>query len=225
MYGWLKKIADNRESGSVATGFRLKRMEFFKKLVAPLPKPVKILDVGGTDIFWERMGLAGDGRYQIVFLNTDSMPPVRYDNLTGMSGDARDLSQFKDRSFDVVFSNSVIEHVGGPEDRIKMASEVRRVGSRYFVRTPNKWFPIEPHFLFPFFQFLPLRAKVFLLRRFHLGWYQKQPDRQKAEELARSIELLTRRDLAALFPGGAVREEKCFGLVKSFTIYHGFEAR
>ena len=60
---------------------------------------------------------------------------------------------FKDKSFDAVFSNSVIEHVGTFEDQKMMANEVIRVTNFYFIQTPNLYFPIEPHFLVPFFQF------------------------------------------------------------------------
>jgi 2-polyprenyl-3-methyl-5-hydroxy-6-metoxy-1,4-benzoquinol methylase len=73
------------------------------------------------------------------------------------------MPQFQNDEFDIVFSNSVIEHVGSYEEQNLMASEVRRVGKRYFIQTPNLFFPIEPHFLFPFFQFLPLDYRVTLI--------------------------------------------------------------
>ena len=104
-----------------------------------------------------------------------------------------------------------------------MAEEVRRVGKRYFVQTPNRYFPIEPHFLIPWFQFLPLTVKVFLIRDFNLGWYPKTRDRQKALARVTSINLLSRRELKALFPTARVYQEKFFGLTKSFVAYEGFD--
>ncbi|HWS70973.1 MAG TPA: class I SAM-dependent methyltransferase, partial [Thermoanaerobaculia bacterium] len=64
-------------------------------------------------------------------------------------------------------SNSVLEHVA---DMPAMAREIRRVGRRWYVQTPNRWFPVEPHFLVPFFQFLPIATRAWLLTRFDLGW-------------------------------------------------------
>lgn len=76
-----------------------------------------------------------------------------------MAADGRRLP-FESGSFDWVFSNAVIEHVGGWEDQRRFAGEIRRVASRgYFVTTPNRYFPLEPHTLLPFYQFLPVRLQ------------------------------------------------------------------
>jgi len=105
-----------------------------------------------------------------------------------------------------VFSNSVIEHV--PQDlQAAFAAEISRVGQRYFVQTPNRNFPIEPHYQFPFFQFLPLRLQRALNRRFTLGWQKKG----EWEE----ITLLSARQLKRLFPDAEIHRERIFGLTKS----------
>lgn len=65
--------------------------------------------------------------------------------LTYVSGDACCAPQYPDKSFDVVFSNSVIEHVGDDEKQAQFALEVRRIGKSYWVQTPSKYFPIEAH--------------------------------------------------------------------------------
>ena len=63
---------------------------------------------------------------------------------------------FRDGAFDIVFSNAVIEHVeGGMQDRF--AKEIQRVGKRYFVATPNRWFPLETHSKRLFMHWLPHR--------------------------------------------------------------------
>ena len=67
------------------------------------------------------------------------------------------------------FSNSVIEHVP-PQLQSKFAEEVARVATRYFVQTPNRYFPIEPHYQLPLFQFLPKGIRKALNKRFALGW-------------------------------------------------------
>lgn len=147
---------------------------------------------------------------------------VSHPNLFSIAGDARDLHQIKDHEFDIVFSNSVIEHVGTFSNQAQMANEVKRVGKRYFLQTPNQYFPIEPHFCVPFFQFFPNWTKVMLHSNFNLGWYEKVPNRKKAQDNVNSIQLLNKKRLKRLFPDAMLYEEKFFGLTKSFIVYKGF---
>ncbi|HII07127.1 MAG TPA: class I SAM-dependent methyltransferase [Methanotrichaceae archaeon] len=214
----LKKMLDVGRDDSVIMKIRLKRIAFFKDLVSPLSKPVKIIDVGGTELFWEKMGLADDANYQITILNL-SKTESHHLNIRLVIGDARDMKEFGDGNFDVAFSNSVIEHVGELAEQRQMAEEVMRVGKRYFVQTPNHSFPFEPHFLFPFFQFFPPALKVFMIRHFSLGWYPRIPEKEEATKAAKSIRLLRRREVADLFPDGKIRDEKLFGLTSSFIVY------
>jgi hypothetical protein len=131
------------------------------------------------------------------------------------------MPEFGDKQFDVVFSNSVIEHVGDFADQRRMADEVQRVGRRYYVQTPNRYFPMEPHFLFPLFGVLPIPVRAFLLRHLSLGWYTKIGDRAESFRVARSIRLLTRRELLSLFPGAQLVRERVAGLTKSYTVFGG----
>jgi 2-polyprenyl-3-methyl-5-hydroxy-6-metoxy-1,4-benzoquinol methylase len=141
--------------------------------------------------------------------------------VTSIAGDARSV-QADDSSSDVVFSNSVIEHVGTYQDQLQMAKEVCRVGRHYFVQTPNNYFPLEPHFLFPFFQFLPIRLRVLLLQNFNLGWFVKTPDQAKAMEIVEGIRLLSKREFVSLFPKASIYKEKVFGMTKSYVAYGGW---
>jgi hypothetical protein len=52
---------------------------------------------------------------------------------------------FRDGAFDWVFSNAVIEHVGGRESQLLFLREMRRVSRHVFFTTPNKYFPVESH--------------------------------------------------------------------------------
>jgi hypothetical protein len=133
------------------------------------------------------------------------------------------MREFGDQEFDVVFSNSVIEHVGTFADQQAMASEVRRVGRRYFVQTPNKYFPIEPHFLVPGFQFLPVRLRAGWLARRRIGWYPKAASYEAALAEVTQIRLLSLSEFQRLFPEGQLFRERFFGLTKSFVIYHGWK--
>jgi SAM-dependent methyltransferase len=214
------ELADHRDATSVAARLRAKRVEFFSGLLASVPRPLTILDVGGTAEFWERIGLS-ESDVEVIVLNLQtagvSRPGYRF-----IAGDARDLSAFPDQSIDIVYSNSVIEHVGGLDDQARMAREVRRVGKRYFVQTPNHRFPIEPHFVCPAFQYLPLAVRAFLLTKFRLGWFEREQDWNRALEAVSSIRLMTKREVGALFPEARFYEERFFGLAKSFTAYYGW---
>lgn len=217
----LFRPADNRYPDSLANRFRRRRFRLFRALLRPLPDPVRILDVGGTEGFWEQMGAAEDPSLEIVLLNIAEEAPDA-GNVEAIDGDARDLSRFDDDGFDVVFSNSVIEHLGTRADQERMAREVRRVGRRYFVQTPNRYFPVEPHFLFPGFQFLPVATRIALVRRFALGYHDALPDPEDARRAVEEIRLLGSRELRRLFPDAELYRERVLGLTKSLIAYGGW---
>ena len=222
--GVLKFLVDFERPGSPARRLRRRRFELFRSLLDRLGRPLSILDVGGTAQFWRTMGLGGEPGVDITLLNLDPPRETTGSGVRALQGDARDLSRFGDRSFDVVFSNSLIEHVGGPPDQERAAREMQRVGKAFFVQTPNRNFPLEPHFLFPFFQHLPVRTRVFLLTRFPLGWYGRIADPEEARRTVESVQLLDREHFASLFPGAVIWEERLFGLTKSFVAHRGFPA-
>jgi SAM-dependent methyltransferase len=217
----LKKITDNKDPSSLTSRLRRKRFSLFLSLLAKLQKPLCILDVGGTQRFWEVMNFPAVNDIHFTLLNLTQQPVTR-PNFSSLVGDARKLL-FPDRSFDIVFSNSVIEHLSGHEDKIKMAQEIRRVGKRYFVQTPNRYFPLEPHFIFPFFQFLPVEVRIWLLRHFNLGRFHRVANYQKAKSIIENISLLGRKEILELFPDATLFEEKIFGITKSFVLYAGWE--
>jgi ubiquinone/menaquinone biosynthesis C-methylase UbiE len=216
--GLLGKITDHQRTDTVAFRFRQKRYEFFKRLATSVGRPLKILDVGGTQTIWERIGFADQPDIQITILNIVPVP-VDHSNMTAIQGSACSMSQFLDRQFDIVFSNSVIEHVGGDREVRSMANEIRRVGKSYYVQTPNRYFPVEPHFVFPLFQFLPIRVRAALVHAFPLGWFPRIHDRKEAEAAVRSINLLSKSQVRSLFPDAETAEERIFGMTKSIQAY------
>lgn len=195
-------------------------MRVFHALTADLPRPLRILDVGGTEEFWKISFGNLDG-LNITLLNVKAANP-QDPHFTSITGDARSMPQFTAHQFDIVFSNSVIEHVGDWNQQWRMANEIRRVGKRFFVQTPNKLFPIEPHFLVPGFQFLPVSVRVAMVRRWKLGWWPRIPDKEAAQKEVESIRLLTKREVKKLFPEAIVGVERFAGLPKSFFAYRGF---
>ncbi|MDV2996460.1 MAG: hypothetical protein N4J56_006114 [Chroococcidiopsis sp. SAG 2025] len=217
----LHTITDVNNSDSLSNRMRSKRFEFFQQLVAPLPRPLSIIDIGGTSKFWEQCGWAGVDNFQITIVNL-KMSECEHSNIKVKIGDATNLVDYSDRSFDIAFSNSAIEHLFTFENQAAMAREVKRVGRTYWVQTPNYWFPIEPHFQFIGWQWLPTTVRVEILRRYACGRRGPYPDLEQARKNVREIRLMTRQELCQLFPNANIWEERFCGLVKSCIVYSGF---
>jgi hypothetical protein len=219
--GKVRKLADGSNPDSLSNRLRTKRFHLFESLIAPLSRPLRILDIGGTNEFWENRGWAGRDDVQIHMVNLTA-EKQKHANILSTAGDATDLGQFADRSFDVTFSNSVIEHLFTLENQKKMAREVRRVGKAYWVQTPNFWFPMEPHFHVPGWQWMPKSLRVALIRRWKCGWRGPCPDAEQARQLVTEVRLLSRNELAAVFPESRIVPEKFAGLTKSWIAIAGF---
>jgi hypothetical protein len=203
---------------------RRRRFSLFLSLLSEVQRPARVLDVGGTPEFWQLMGLSELEGVRITILNLQAHP-VSAPVFESVAGDARDLGRYADKSFDVVFSNSVIEHLGPAfSEQQRMANEIERVGRRYFVQTPNRYFPLEPHFLVPGFQFMPVWLRTWMVSRFDVGWYKRIADKTAARSEVESISLLSRKQLQVLFPNAVIYEEKLLGMSKSFVAFRGWDA-
>ena len=180
----------------------------------PLTAETRVLDIGGTPECWELIPV----RPRLVLLNT----PRAKDDLMGaaewVAGDGRALP-FRDGAFDVVFSNSVIEHVGGAASQERFAREVARVGRSFWVQTPNRWFPVEQHLLTPLVHWLPKPWQRAIVPRFTVWSALVRPsaDRKRfyLEHYLGDVKLLGARELAALFPGARLIRERFCGVTKS----------
>lgn len=206
--------ADNRNPQSLASRMRRQRTAWFAQLLAPFSEPVRVLDIGGTPSFWLLNAPTLPKRCEFTLLNLDTASTEGLAHACSVVGDARRMT-FANLEFDVAFSNSVIEHVGTLYDQMAMAREVRRVARAYFVQTPNRYFPLEPHFLFPLWQFLPLWFRTALHRRAQLGWMQRQPDALLARAGVEQIRLLNRTEMIRLFPDATMRDETLGPFTKS----------
>jgi hypothetical protein len=207
----IPKFADSTRADSLATRLRAERRRDFLDWMQPRPGQ-RLLDVGGQQRTWRDFAVP----CQVSILNLAA--PDGDGHCAWIQGDALNMP-FGDNSFDVVFSNSVIEHVGERAQQRRFAQEVQRVGKRYWVQAPNRNFPIEPHFLFPGFQFLPAALRVVIARYWPFSWDKHFGVSSAAiQESARSIRLPTAAELADFFGGGRIHREVVFGLTKSITI-------
>lgn len=177
-----------------------------------------VLDVGGSPLIWKFSGI----HPKLTFLN---LPPAINDGrgeATLVGGDGRMLP-FRDGAFDIVFSNSTIEHVGSRTDQKSFANEVARVGKRYWVQTPNRHFPFEMHVMLPFVHFLPRTWQRWVVTRF-TGWellvpHTKDVRRDYLEHFLTELRLLDTTDLQALFPQARIKRERFFGFSKALIAY------
>ena len=190
--------------------FRVARMRSFRAALHPT-ESTTILDVGGTASIWDMAGMQA----KVTLLNLSVPEGCAGDRYTCVAGSGTAL-QYPDASFDVAFSNSVIEHLQGNEERRAFARELRRVGRGLWVQTPARSFPFEPHLLAPFIHFLPSHWQRRLVRNF-TGWgLLTRPSAERADEVLRGIRLLGFDTMRELFPDCEIRVERFLGLAKSY---------
>jgi hypothetical protein len=193
----------------IARYFRGKRFRAFETAFG-VTGSTRILDLGGYEYYWSFFSQ----KPRVTIANLDP-PKERQGGFHWVIADARHLP-FRDAAFDVVFANSIVEHVPGQPNRQAFAEEIRRVGRRYYVQTPNRWFPVEPHLMTPLIHYLPRRWQRPLLRRFTVWGVLHKPTPQGCDEFLRDIQLLRRAEMERLFPGAEIWAERALGLVKSW---------
>lgn len=181
----------------------------------------RVLDVGGTEYNW--LLLPEVPRVTLINLRRDVCRPSRGE-FRVVAGDGCRLP-FADGSFDLVFSNSVIEHVGGPEEQRRFADEIARVGRRYWVQTPDRTFPVEPHLLTPGLHFLPPKARARAARCFTIWSLVERPSPDRWEfyihHCTEQLRLLGRDEFQQLFPAAEIRRERLFGKSRALIAVRG----
>jgi 2-polyprenyl-3-methyl-5-hydroxy-6-metoxy-1,4-benzoquinol methylase len=118
---------------------------------------------------------------------------------------------FKDREFDIVFSNAVLEHVGSREDQARFVAELRRVSGAFFITTPNRWFPFEHHTGLPFLHYLPPSLFRALIRNTRYRYWADEAN----------LNILTAPGMAKLFPGVGTHIEivRALGIGSNLVAY------
>ncbi len=186
-----------RLTDAISVRSRRRKLALFMEEIAPTDETA-VLDVGADDLGFGDAGACSTLNFfeehypwpeQVTALGVTEGARFRerYPRIRYVQGDALSLP-FADGEFDVVFSNAVVEHVGGREQQRQFVAEALRVARRAFVTTPNRWFPVEVHTLLPLVHWLP------------------DPAAHRAYDLARKPwakenHLLGPGDLRDLFPG------------------------
>ncbi len=189
---------------------RERRMRLFIQNV-DLRAGMRVIDLGGSPMIWQFVEIPLD----ITMLNLEyadgaeeEAKTIRQHKFTFVVGDAC-RADFPSSSFDLAFSNSVIEHVGSGEKRAEFAREVRRLAPRYWVQTPSKYFPIEAHTGMPFWWYYPESVR----RRLKRKWHEKLP---AWTEMIEGTDIVEQQELEAIFPQARILKETLMGMVKSY---------
>jgi SAM-dependent methyltransferase len=175
-----------------------------------LTSDTRVLDVGGSIFNWNLVPQPPRlTMLNIHFPELSNRMPCGW-----IIADARHLP-FKDRAFDIVYSNSVIEHLSTFESQNQMAAECVRVGQQIYIQTPNRRFFVEPHLLTPFIHWLPLTWQRKLLRNFTIWGLIVRPSQARCEAFLEEVRLLDEKEMRRLFPKTEIWHERVFWLTKS----------
>lgn len=176
-----------------------------------MPKPINVLDVGGFEEFWEQMDFIDPASIELTILNLEKHESVRH-NVRPIVGDARRMP-FASGTFDFVFSNAVLEHVGTAQDQAAAAAEISRVGQRFLVMVPNRSWPLEVHTLLPVFQFWPRWLQHVVLRR---TWrFTHFNDVEHALRVMDETRLPSVDEMKRWFPTASFKNERFWGVTKT----------
>lgn len=207
--------------GSVGARMRAQRWELVDRSFPDLAT-MSVLDLGGTVESWRRAPVRPKN---VTVLNLFEPGESDEASLLPVTGDACHAREAlaaagASGSYDVVFSNSLLEHVGGHAQRAALAREVHALAPRFWVQTPYRYFPVEPHWLFPGLQFLPMAARARLAARWPLA-HSRPESPQEAMSEVQWTELVGVAELRSYFPTARIHHERVAGLTKSLVAVGG----
>ncbi len=202
---------------------RQRKLDLFQSLMHPTPRSL-VLDLGGEAPQSSQphkqllTSYAHRDRMVLVNLFYPNVKKARETlGITALCGDGLRLP-FADKSFDICYCNAVIEHLFTADNQSLFATEIMRVAKSWFVTTPNRWFPFEPHLRLPFVTWLPQSWQH------KIGWqmgynhlrrrYAKGSDRTE-------IRLLSRRQMKTLFPTSRIIRNGIIGFTPTFIAAGG----
>jgi len=206
----LARILDPDRNGSLTHRYRTARKEELKRRF-PDFADMRVLDLGGTVISWRVFDLQPRS-VTVVNLCDDESPRERWIEYVKDDACAGGFGKY-----DLVFSNSLMEHLGGHARRHAFAKVVQESAPAWWVQTPYRYFPIEPHWIFPGFQFLPFRARVLVCQHWGMLHFAPERDRAVAAEMVASVELVSATEMRAYFPTSQIWFERIAGVPKSLV--------
>jgi hypothetical protein len=175
---------------------------------------MRVLDLGGSPDYWAKAPIRpASVRCVNLDPNDVSQDPSWIEYVVA------DACERQPGDYDLVVSNSCIEHVGGHERRLRFSETVHSAADRHWVQTPYRFFPIEPHWLFPGFQFLPTSAQMKISRTWPLSPIRSTADSAWAD--VSGVELLSITDVRGYFSGSTIWFERWSGAVKSIVAVAG----
>lgn len=214
-----KLLVNHHKKNSFVNQFRQKRFELLKNGIEKLIQKdhFKILDIGGDIQYWKNIGWQHPAcKIHLLNLYESKVPENETQQFSSSVGNGLSL-EYKKGDVDLIFSNSVIEHVGSYANQQIFANEVRRVSDKYIVQTPSIWFPLEPHSLIPLFQFLPHPIRALLVMTFNINYFPKAKTYQAAIKVSHSTLMFTHKRFKQLFPEAEIQVERFLGIPKSYT--------
>jgi hypothetical protein len=203
---------------------RQRKLDLFNQFMRPTPQ-ARILDLGGEAAHspqsHKQLLDTYPYRRRVVLVNLH-FASVKHaaavlPEIAPICGDGLMLP-FSDKTFDVCYCNAVVEHLFTWENQQRFAAEIMRVARSWFVTTPNRWFPFEPHLRLPLVTWLPQSWQHRVGYRFG---YNHLAHRYMSGSDRRDIRLLSCRELRKLFPGSLVLRNRVTGLTPTFIAVGG----
>ena len=209
LHGLRRRFVDS--PSSVGAKKRAKRWTWLAETFPDLDQ-MSVVDLGGSVESWRRAPIRPK---HVHVINLEDFPGEVPDWAEVDNADACALpARITSRRYDMAFSNSVLEHVGGHERRIRFAESIRSLADRHWVQTPYRYFPVEPHYVAPGLQYLPLALRQRYAHRWPLS-HTKPENRPAALDEVMWVDLVDRTQMRFYFPDSKLRSEKILGLTKS----------
>jgi hypothetical protein len=200
---------------------REQRLKLFNDFMKGVSGHTRLVDLGGTVKFWENWGLATQPLLNVTLVNNHDRDkqyadePIKLPNMRRLNADVLTLSAADFAEYDVIFSNSLIEHLPGRDLQRQLARAIIDSGRPYFLQTPNKRSPLDPHFprpYVPFFATYPRTVQARLLSWSALGSSSASPSYDAAITRLENYFPLTIRDVRQLFPQARIVVERPMGV-------------
>lgn len=207
-------VGNPSEGKSITSRRRAAR---FRELMRRFPEldRMRVLDLGGYPHFWRSTPVHPA---YVTTLNLDDQCHAQEPWLEHVVADACDITSLDSCAgdYNLVVSNSLIEHVGGYLRRKELARVVAVAAPAHWIQTPDRYFPVEPHYLAPGFQFLPVKMRAAVIPHWPIA-HERVYTPSDALAQVLTIDLIGATELQHLFPESEIWHERLAGLSKSIV--------